>query len=345
MDKNQTKIHIINAEGTLLFSNLSEHDIDCFTKCNTSNEIIETIKGKARNGKIQNEYGMVYLISYSKDYCKSSHLFKKEQALIVNILPNFSETKKKAFNEFKHDIPKIHGHNIQEIFSIIPQNEFQKQKSAQDQINFIKNIIESEPEKTARALLKIIKNNSSISNEFTILNSRYTEGYIIQLDSHKIYKVFHNVLVNFFTDFKEKNIFINLDQETDDSVVIDFDTFKAALIPFFDNALKYTYPNNEITISFESTTNYVIVKIEMLSLQIKEDEVKKIINEGVVGEMAKKSGKAGKGLGFTKIIDLLNFSKAKIEISINIKPIAKESLNGLQYEVNQFKFFVKKDNN
>lgn len=342
MNNDKTKIHILDIDGICLFSNLSPEEIDLFKKCNAENEIIRNSIGEARHGKVISDHGTVYVVSYDKDIYKHSKLFKKQQFIVSSILPNIGDTRKKAFDDFKHDIPKIHGHNIQEIFSLIPQNDFQKQKTAQEQVNFIKNIITSDSEKTARSLLKIIKNNSSISNEFTILNSRYTNEYIVQLDSHNIYKVFHNVLVNFFADLNDINVFVNLDN-TEDIVIIDFLTFKGALIPFFDNMVKYVMPNSEVKIIFENTPNYIIIKIEMLSLSIKKDEISKITEEGYVGHMAKKSGKSGKGLGLSKIKNLLSISNSNIEIYPNIEPTQKEDKNGLEYEVNLFKIFVKKD--
>jgi hypothetical protein len=342
MYKEKTKIYIADKEGSCLFSNLCPEEENLSKNCISKNETIFTTIGKARHGKIQNEYGVIYLITYDKDICNHSKLFKKEIFLVTNILPYVSKTRKRAFDDFNHDIPKIHGHNIQEIFSLIPQIEFQKEKTGQDQINFIKKIIKDDPDKVSKTLLKIIKNNSSISNEFTILHSKYVDEYIVQKDWHEIYKVLHNVLINFFADFNDNNVFVSIDS-IEDSIFIDFNTFKAALIPFFDNAVKYVLPNSKIKINFENiSNNTLVINIEMISLQIMENEVSKIMNEGFIGEMAKKSGQNGKGLGFYKIKGLLKFSDAIIEIQQNTKPEENQTFNDLQYEVNLFKIFVKK---
>jgi hypothetical protein len=342
MSNIRAKLHIHDGDGTLLFSNLSENQLSLYKNCNEASQSIKVKGIDARHGLAENESGSVYLFSQNSELAKSSKSFKKEQELVLNLLPTVIQAFKKTHDDLGHDISKIHGHNIQEIFSLIPQYNFQKQKSASDQINYIRDIVGTNPEATARALLKIIKNNSSISNEFIILSSMYSDEYILQLDSHNIYKVFHNVIVNFYNDFGEQGIFIDLGNTTT-SVAIDFVTFKAALIPFFDNAVKYVFPNSTIYIVFEESEaeDYIIVKIIMLSLQIKQDERESIFS-GFVGAMAKQSGKSGKGIGFSKIKNLFALSNATIEVTPNIDPKNAKNIGDLIYEENLFTFFVDK---
>lgn len=334
------KIYLAGADGACIYSNLNGDEYRLFENCQSSNEQISTQTGPARHGKVDTDAGSVYLVCYGKDMRKSSTLFRNEQKLLIEVLPTLSSAHKRALTNFMHDIPKIHGHNIQEVFSLIPQWDFEKKTSVEEQLHFIREKLASNPEKAARAVLKIIKNNSAISNEFDILD--YLSGHKRrpQFDSHKIHKVLQRVLVNFYSDFYNLHVLVNIAQ-TDESVIIDFDSFRGALIPFFDNAVKYVFPNSDIDISFNVVSDQIVIKVKMLSLAIKGTELISITKEGIVGEMAEKSGKSGDGLGLPKIIQLLNISNGQLTIFPHYES-RSVSLNGLDYETNLFEIKVKR---
>ncbi len=336
------RIHLVGSNGACLFSNIDGQDFSSLDSCDSENELIETGNGKARHGKAGTKYGTVYLISNSSDVCNSSNLFKKYRTFLLYVLPEISMVREGAIKNFRHDIAKIHGHNIQEIFSLVPQDEFIREKSAHSQIDFLRSIVEKNPEQTARILLKIIKNNSSISSEFTLLDSMFGADYIVQLDSHKIHKILNRALVTFYLDFKLIDVDVQID-DTEDSVIVDFETFKGALIPFFDNAIKYVLPNTDIKISFSNDRpDELLVNIDMISLKILDGEISQLTTEGFVGEMAKKSKKGGKGLGLFKVTSLVSKSGAIFKIIPSVE--GKEvPLNGLVYSDNRFTFVLKKD--
>lgn len=334
------RAHVLDSHDICIFSNLLPGDTPPFNTCTSENTITSIGGTKIRHGKIRTPLGTLYLISENPKLVKSSRIFLEKQSIWVIFLRDIIELRKDIFNDYNHDMPTIHGHNVQEIFSLIPQVDFQKEKTAQGQINFIKNIVETNPEKTARMLLKIIKNNSSISNEFTILGSMYSEKGIKQIETHKIYKVLHNILVNFFADFKDIRVFIHI-QETDSDVEIDYITFNGALIPFFENVVKYALPDEEIKIFFITIDNQIVINIRMTSVQIKGDERNKIFQEGFSGEMAKKNKKNGNGVGLFRTKTLLQLSNARIEVIPNYDPQGRKFINEIQYEVNLFKIYVR----
>lgn len=334
------RVHVLDSHDICIFSNLLPNDIPIFSACTSKNIVISVGRTKIRHGKVKTPLGTLYLISENQKMVKSSRIFLEKQSIWVMFLWDIIELRKNIFKDYNHDMPTIHGHNIQEIFALIPQADFQKQKNAQEQINFIKNIVETNPEKAARMLLKVIKNNSSISNEFTILGSMYSERDIKQIETHKIYKVLHNTLVNFFIDFKDIRVFIDI-QETDSDVDIDYITFNGALVPFFENAVKYVLPDEEINIFFTTIDSQIVINIKMTSVQIKGDERNKIFQEGFSGEVAKKNKKSGNGLGLFRTKTLLQLSNARIEVIPNFDPPGRKFINGVQYEVNLFKIFVK----
>lgn len=334
------RVHILDSNNTCVFSNLLSEDIPFFETCTSENIVVSIDGTKIRHGKVKNPLGTVYLISGNQKLGKSSRIFLEKQSIWVMFLWDILELRKNIFKDYNHDMPTIHGHNIQEIFALIPQADFQKEKTAQSQINFIKNIVETSPEKTARTLLKVIKNNSSISNEFTILGSMYSEKDIKQIETHKIYKVLHNILVNFFVDFKDIRVFIDI-QETDSDVDIDYITFNGAMIPFFENAVKYVLPDEEMKIFFTTIDNQIVINIRMTSIQIKGGERDKIFQEGFSGEEAKKNKKSGNGLGLFRTKILLQLSNARIEVIPNFEPLGRKFINGVQYEVNLFKIYVR----
>lgn len=335
----EINVHVLDSRDICIFSNLSIDDTALFDACMSKN-IVESINGiKIRHGKLETGLGIIYLISRDRKLVASSRIFLEKQSIWAMFLWDIIELRKNIFEVYNHDIPKIHGHNIQEIFSLIPQVDFQKGKNAQDQINFIKDIVESNSEKTARVLLKVIKNNSSISNEFTILSSMHSGRDIKQIEAHEIYKVLHNILVNFFIDFKDLHVFVDM-QKTDLVVGIDYMTFTAAMIPFFENAVKYIFPDEGLKIFFTTVDKQVVVNIKMKSLQIKGEEKSKIFQEGYSGEAAKKNGKSGNGLGLFRTKTLLQLSNSQIEVVPNFEPTGRKLVDGIQYEINLFKIYL-----
>jgi DNA (cytosine-5)-methyltransferase 1 len=178
---NKIRYQIEDIHNKIIISTLLNEEKKLLNNIKTNNQIIEYNKQKYRVGVLKNEHGTIYVISNSKDIIKSSRSFKASLNLLDNFLEeliNFKSTVyktiNKQFNILVHNLISINAHNIQEIYNIISQDELSK--SIPDKKKFIRNKIQSNLDKTAIALLKIMKNNNAIKSEFSVYKKLFEEN-------------------------------------------------------------------------------------------------------------------------------------------------------------------------
>jgi len=98
---------------------------------------------------------------------------------------------------------------------------------------------------------------------------------------------------------------------------IDYESVSAAFAHIIDNAVKYTARDTDLSVSFISDGDKYIVKFDMISIKIDDDESQIIFDENYSGRHTKKAGLSGKGIGLGIVRRLLALNKASISIASN----------------------------
>lgn len=333
------KIQLSNIENVIVKNDFTTKCSNCISSCSQiSVKLTCPLHNDVRRiGKAKSESGIVFCCSNSKDHKSSNRLFKKDQNHYLIGLEKIIETKNELNTETQrliHNLTNTNGHNIQELYAVVPQDLLTK--NLDNQLENIQKIILENPLEAAKTFLRIAKNNAAMKVEFSVIN-KITEGVTsLKMKRHPIRKATLNLLHIFFQDFKEISVYVNV-QENDDYMIIDYEIIHAALYHLLLNATKYILPNSTLNVNFIKSDRDFIIALDMVSLRIEDSEKSKIFEEGYSGKFAKKAQKNGKGLGLGTTSKVLALNDAELIIENNAKPSLSINNNGIWYDFNIFK--------
>jgi signal transduction histidine kinase len=319
----------------------NEFTADCNNCINTcaSNSIKLTCpiySDERRIGKISNELGEVFCCSENKDFLASSKSFKAKQESILFGLKEVQSIKDKLnidTQKLIHNLTKTNGHNIQELYAVVPQEILAN--NLNEQLEFIKETILKDPIEAAKTFLRIAKNNAAMKVEFSVIN-KLTEGReTLRNRRYRVKKVTLNLFHIFFQDFKDKDVYVQF-EENDDYLIFDYEIIHVALYHLIHNATKYIRPKTTLFVRFVKTGNDFDIKLEMSSLRIEPEEKLRLLEDGFSGKIAKKLGKSGKGIGLGTTAKILELNHAELIIETNVIPAKSVNLNGINYDENIF---------
>lgn len=330
--------HITDKNGTNISSNAHDYCLDCILNCTEESIKIKcsTDKRQRRIGKTINDNIVIFLCN--EKYVKSSKLFRKELGLLKEFSLNLESLKAHAFKDINsqifrllHNLITYNAHILQDIYSIIPQDELSKK--GKEIVKAIETVLTKGDTKNAVSVLRILKNANLMKAEFSIFKKLYEPNPIINTMNHEIHKVVLLVFNSFWYDLIQNGNYINI-QNCNESIPVDYESVAAALAHVIDNTTKYIMPNTELNINFTSSQHNLILSFDMMSLEIKPDEIDKVFEDGYSGEVPRKHELNGKGVGLYMVKRLLTLNNAEIDISANHKRISPVSLNGLPYQNN-----------
>ena len=302
--------------------------------------------GKERAGKITGKYGTVVGFTSDKDLLKSSSKFRTSLSVIgdslkylENIIKESNDKVNKSTSRLLHNLTSLNAHNIQEIYSLVPQDLLARKVSGQ--VRLVEKVIKQESRETALCLLRLAKNNIAMKTEFSVFNKLFDKNPNLQFKFHNVHKVMMNILYLFFADFTDKNVNVKIDCEGKKTAFFDYESIHVALFHLIENSVKYVQPNTELNIKIGEVNNQILISFEMDSIQITKEEVDFLFDEGVSGEYSKKSGKSGSGIGLSRAKNILELNSSSITLDID-----EDSLHGYQsipYQRNTFTIVLNRD--
>lgn len=337
------KIRLRNISNIELYSDFTADCNNCISQCESESVKIKCplFNDERRIGTRSNDNGEVFCCSNSSDYKSSSRLFKSRQESLLLGLKEVGFIKEKLNLETQkliHNLTKTNGHNIQELYAVVPQEILTQ--NIHEQLEYIQKIIAEEPEEAARAFLRIAKNNAAMKVEFSVINKLMEGESKLRKRRHPVKKVTLNLFHIFFQDFKDNDVYVNV-EENSDYLIFDYEIIHVALYHLIHNATKYIRPNSTLNVSFTHDENDFYIVLEMSSLKIEEDEKHQLLEEGFSGGLARKLGKAGKGIGLGTTAKILALNEAELIIESNVTAKNSVKLKGINYEDNIFKIKFK----
>lgn len=336
-------IHVSDSEGKILLSRLG---INCLEFCLAATSTIcekcigHEGGGARRRGKKATATGTVFLCTADEDMVKSKRVFMRTLDAYAEMIAELGNLQRLAAEEARdegrrlvHNLTTLNSHIIQEIYNIVPQDELAG--TPNQQISLIAHAISKNPPAVAQAALRILKNAVAARTEMQVVRRfRTTPQLPPQLRPHMIHKVIKNVLITFFQEAQDRELYWNL-RTTGERVRVDYELVSAALYRFFENCVKYCAPTSTIDIAFEVNDNRLDVVMEMKSLPIAPGEESRIFDEGVSGAMAKKYKLSGSGLGLSIVRQLLEANNAQVTAHAGTRV---EVIRGVEYAPNRFTF-------
>jgi K+-sensing histidine kinase KdpD len=280
-------------------------------------------------------------------FVNSTKMFKKELSLLIDFsseihdfIHSASKDISKQFFRLLHNLITYNAHILQDIYSIIPQEELPKK--GKEIVNAINNELKSGKSSNAVSILRILKNANLMKSEFSIFKKLYDPEPSLNIMEHEIHKVVFLVFNSFWYDMIQKGNVINI-QNCNARIQFDYESVTAALAHIIDNTCKYIAPNTALNVNFLNAPTELTLSFDMMSTKINNDEVEKIFMEGYSGETPKIHDLQGKGVGLYMVKRLLSLNKADIKVQANPYNKAPFVLNGITYQNNIFQIVFKKN--
>ena len=204
--------HITDTNNKLIAENLKKECQNCFIKCNTIGKLIEKCSiyiGQRRQGKIVNTKSITFLCC---DTTKTTKLFREKLEALSYAYPDLvipkneieeqtRQAEQKKVNRLVHNLSSIVGHNIQEIYDIVPQDTLAL--NWKNQLNYIEKEINANPKKAAMMFLRLAKNSIHMKSEFSIYRKLDREEEAsLELRTYSLRTVLLNVLHTFLWTFQ-----------------------------------------------------------------------------------------------------------------------------------------------
>lgn len=334
----EIRYKLLDKGNSVLFSNLLSYENKLLSEISCECQILKVHGENLRCGLMKNDELAIYFFSNLKDLLKSSRRFKSICQSIMNgsnLLVGLSLQVKDKLNEdtrrLLHNLTSLNAHNIQEMYSLVSQEDLSKMKSGH--IDFIKKEVSRNPKEAARLIFRIAKNNVSMKTEFSVFKKLFNGNPILDRRPHNIHKVLMNIFYSFFSDFTDKEVSVDV-KEGQLKAFFDYESIHVALYHIIENSAKYTLSGSDMTVSssMSACLRYVNVRFEMFSIAVNKDEVDALFEEGYSGEIPKKVNTAGDGIGMNRVKRLINLNAGRV-VFIPFPETCEEYL-GMPYQKN-----------
>ncbi|MEJ3595081.1 sensor histidine kinase [Pseudomonas bubulae] len=327
-----------------MISNSENETIFCNLQAGEKDQIHEVVNesmrlGGARAGVMVKDGTKVYGFTNNKDYILSSQKFRTALSVIMDSAVTIGEViavsrqaVNKSTSRLLHNLTSLNAHNIQEIYSLLPQEMLAKRTSGQ--VRLVEDLVSKQMRDTALALLRIAKNNAAMKTEFSVFNKLFDSNPKLQRKSHNVHKVLMNVFYIFFADFTDKDVKVEVECEGIQMAYFDYESIHVALFQIIENAVKYIQPKTDLSVCIYELADEIVIDFKMISLQITSGERKLIFDEGFSGTYSEKTGKSGSGIGLSRAKDILLLNSASIEVDFDSS--TQHTLLGVPYQNNTF---------
>ncbi len=331
------RYELSSSDGKKIASTLLRSDRDFLPDLKSESSLVAN--GKMRAGCIKSADGQIVAFANEPDFIKSSQMFKNTARCILGAIKYINEIsaeQKDANNKntarLIHNLTSLNAHNIQEIHSLIPQEEISR-KMIKEQVGYVKKIIEQFPLETSNALLRIARNNAAMKVEFSVFKKLFIAQPELRPSLHVVHKVLLNVLYLFFPDFTDKAVNVIVDR-SDAQAYFDYESIHVTLYHMIDNAAKYTKPNSELFIKIIAGMPSTSIVFRMHSIKIFEEERTKIFDEGFSGAIPTMIGKAGDGIGMSLIKRIIESGGGNLALHVHDE--TEEHHLDIEYQINEF---------
>jgi len=338
------KYLILDNQENIILSTIEENkkDIICFIE--EENKLINFQDHEYRVSKIFNGNVKVYAYTTDKKLIRSSRSFKTQLNIIINFIDNLKyfkvEVEKEVYrhvNILIHNLITINAHDMQEMFNFISQSDLSNNTKRAKK--FIEEKIIENPTKASSVFLKLMKSNIETKTEFSVFSKLYEDNPILNYKNYNIHDVLLNIMYNFFSELTDKNVELDI-KSSSSKAYFDYESIQVALFHMIDNTIKYIKNDTTLNIEFIDLINQVDIIFNMISLKVQDDEKEKIFIEGFSTKIAKKNGKAGKGIGMSRVKQILALNNGDISLSEGNKFNSIDT----KYSNNIFKISLKKEN-
>jgi len=337
-------LQVLNSAREVIVDNLTENCRGCLNSCDFEGKLIANCPeygGQRRQGLKTTSRCQTF---FCCDRTKTTKLFKSKIESLCYSYPDIKlpieqikKEEQKKVNRLVHNLTSINAHNIQEIYDLVPQDILAQ--NWKTQLIYIKDEILKDPDKAALMFLRIAKHNTHMKSEFSIYKKiEKDENSQLEIRQHKLRNVLLNTLHTFFSDFTKRDVYVEV-ADFFYQLRFDYETIQVALYHLLENTSKYTFPKSKVTVTANEDKDYVTLQFSMTSAYVLPEERTEIMKEGVSGNMAKKMGANGDGIGMWRINQMMEINNGKFEVEFGT---IKTTKMGFDFSNNTFRLKFKK---
>lgn len=258
----------------------------------------------------------IYIRSNDKDLLSSNSKFKEVTAickkLLLSCIGDIASKKSSSLPSvahlISHNLTEANARNIQEISALLYKISMQKDQKGNAEITeSLQNWVKDHPEMATKIIFNAYKNSQTIKTEIQIIELIGGAPSKLEVQSHSIHKFLMNL-----SYMLDKDVTLRI-RETPASACFDYKSMHVAFFRIFENIDKYAKPGSHVEISVIQREERHLVKMEMISLAIDDDEVIDIFKQGIRGRHVNQTNGSGLGMWIAK--DLMERNHAKINFN------------------------------
>lgn len=340
---------IRNKQRRVIASNISSCPVDIVGLCRDHKKTNIWINENIRHVYRENEKGEVRLIILDdKDLANSKKGIARIADAYLSLISPLKIIEKEQRSRFDQIIKRF-AHNLVDLdkqlkgilYRLAPDSI--REKTYAEMVENVKSRIEKDTNATAKDICQIT--HSAYDLEAQITSLRVISGIAEEIGPSfinvNIYRTIYRLQQPYIEDLSKKKVSIinniNPAEAEKFKVRVDPQLLNVAISQFLNNAVKYTLPDSTVILSADFDSDECVIKIEMVSIYVEDDERDKIFFERYKGKNAQSVDGSGIGMFLIK-------SAFKI-MGGNIKLIsAGESFtfNSIPYSKNTFLIYLKK---
>lgn len=158
---------------------------------------------------------------------------------------------------------------------------------------------------------------SKLTSDILFLTKMESHNIVLDYTDFDVHVIIKKIILLFEQKFMEKNIKVNFLKDNNTLFVhADIDRIQQVLYNLFDNAVKFSFENEAITIETTKSNNIVNISIRNKGTQIKEKDYKYIFNRFYKADISRSQYK-GTGLGLSIVKEIINLHNQNITVSSN----------------------------
>jgi hypothetical protein len=336
---------IYDSNGKLSSTNVISGEIKCCHTCShgassTQKQYCQIKSANVRSGSIVDKSG--YTIQLCCTHAPDSKKVWKDQLVsITQLVPVIISAKQKASHDASqdidrllHNLKKFNAHCIQISDFFLESTQSRNNNSSQQ--DSIRSIIASNPSRSAEQLLKLVKNSRLIQAEISVFDKLYkNEDIALKISKHLVHRIVNSIYRLFYSSFEDIHVSVTL-ADSFYEILVDYETFTVALTHMIENMTKYVMPHSEARIYFENHEEQIHIIFAMTSLQILDEELSDIFQEGHSGFYSSQLGLKGSGVGMFIIKRFLKINNGDFEVKINLNHNETKYYSNAPYQDNLF---------
>lgn len=253
---------------------------------------------RCRAAVVRTNQFLAMSISFDPDRIKSTSIMKKELGVVLAAAPSILSAAERSDNIARrliHNLKTITAKTMQEVFAIAQQQELIG-RTPQQQSSYIQEELINHPKAAAEAFVEILKHQGAQKAEYSAFETLSGTVSLIRRERHEVHKVLMNVFYLFFGDFV-KNKSSAYVCPTNQTAYFDYDSIHACIYYIVENAAKYIKRGTQLSVSTEVENNETIIRFDMESTFINQEEEDLIFQDGISGKLAVEQNKSGNGIG------------------------------------------------